>query len=131
MVSILNYLLGPAPMPFSLYPSYLTYPNPLSPTQISAGLAAPTASVAISRKSRTVALLISLFIACTSCLSPELIPTSIVLTFDVYKTYWRWKATQPEPITVAHEMICVSALVAAAFTCLWRGVGIGMLLFRF
>ena len=47
MVSILNHLLGPAPMPFCLAP----YPNPLSPTQSSASLAAPTASVAISGSS--------------------------------------------------------------------------------
>ena len=116
---------------FCLDPSYLTYPNPLSPTQISAGLAAPAAAVAIAGKGGAVALLITLFMACTSCLSAELIATSSVLTFDVYKTYWRPKATQPELITVAHAMICVSAVVTAAFACLWQGVGIGMLFFRF
>ena len=73
-----------------------------------------------------MALLISLFMACTSCLSAELIATSSVLTFDVYKTYWRPNAAQHDLITVSHVMICVFAVVTAAFACLWQGIGIGM-----
>src|ERR1700749_2407765 len=53
-------------------PNYPTYPNAPSSSQISAGLASAFAASTLLGKSGAVALLITLFMAVTSCASAEL-----------------------------------------------------------
>ena len=79
--------LGLSAVALADHPGFPTYPNPLSASQITAGLASPFAASALLGKGGAVALLIVLFMAVTSCASAELIAVSSVLTFDIYKTY--------------------------------------------
>lgn len=102
------------------HPSFPTYPNVPTANEISAGLAAPYAAIALLGKSGAVALLIVLFMAVTSCASAELIATSSLLTFDVYKAYIRPKATPQQLIFVSHIMICFFGLVMAVFASIWN-----------
>ncbi|KAJ6582933.1 solute symporter family transporter [Mycena vulgaris] len=118
--------LGLAAVALADPPNFPTYPNPLSPSQITAGLASPFAASALLGKGGAVALLIVLFMAVTSCASAELIAVSSILTFDVYKTYIRPAATPQQLIFVSHIMICVFGLTMAIFACIWNAIGIDL-----
>lgn len=106
--------------------SFPTYPNPMTLSQVSAGLSAPFAATALLGKGGAVALLLTLFMAVTSSSSSELIAVSSILTFDIYKTYIKPSATPEQLIFVSHAMICFFGLVIAAFACLWNAIGIDL-----
>lgn len=118
--------LGLAAVALTDNPSYPTYPNNMTSSQISSGLSAPFAAVALLGKPGAIALLITLFMAVTSSSSSELIAVSSIMTFDVYKMYIRPFASPEELIKVAHVMICVFGLVMATFACIWNAIGIDL-----
>lgn len=107
-------------------PRFPTYPNPLSAEQVGAGLSAPATAIALLGKGGAVLMLILLFMAVTSSTSAELIAVSSLLTFDVYKTYFRPNTTSTDLVRVSHWAIVVYALVLAAFCCVLNAVGIGL-----
>lgn len=98
----------------------------MTASQISSGLSAPFGAAALLGKNGAIALLITLFMAVTSSSSSELIAVSSILTFDIYKTYIKPRATPEELIMVSHIMICVFAVVMAGFACIWQAVGIDL-----
>lgn len=107
-------------------PRFPTYPNPLSAEQVGAGLSAPATAIALLGKGGAVLMLILLFMAVTSSTSAELIAVSSLLTFDVYKTYFRPNTTSTDLVRVSHWAIVVYALVLAAFCCVLNAVGISL-----
>lgn len=118
--------LGLAAVALTDNPKFPTYPNPMTASQVSSGLSAPFGAAALLGKNGAIALLITLFMAVTSSSSSELIAVSSILTFDIYKTYVKPKATPEELIMVSHIMICVFAVVMAGFACIWQAVGIDL-----
>ena len=64
--------------------------RPLSPQDISAGLAAPYAAAALLGSTGAAAILVLIFFAVTSATSGELIAVSSILTYDVYKVRPQW-----------------------------------------
>ncbi|KAF3387273.1 Urea active transporter [Penicillium rolfsii] len=107
-------------------PRFPTYPNPLSAEQVGAGLSAPATAIALLGKGGAVLMLILLFMAVTSSTSAELIAVASLLTFDVYKTYFRPNTTSTDLVRVSHWAIVVYALVLAAFCCILNAVGISL-----
>ncbi|KAG2419993.1 hypothetical protein HFD88_004790 [Aspergillus terreus] len=107
-------------------PAFPTYPNPLSAEQVSAGLSAPATAIALLGKGGAVLMLILLFMAVTSSTSAELIAVSSLLTFDVYKTYFRPHADSATLVRVSHWGIVIFALVLAAFCCILNAVGLSL-----
>jgi Na+/proline symporter len=118
--------LGLAAVALTDNPRYPTYPNPMTSSQVSAGLSAPFAAATLLGRNGAVALLLTLFMAVTSSSSSELIAVSSILTFDVYKTYIKPSATPEQLIFVSHVMICVFGVVMAVFACIWNAVGIDL-----
>ncbi|KUJ20913.1 Na+/solute symporter [Mollisia scopiformis] len=118
--------LGLAAVALTDNPAYPTYPNNMTSSQISSGLSAPFAAVALLGKPGAIALLLTLFMAVTSSSSSELIAVSSILTFDVYKMYIKPFATPDQLIKIAHIMICVFGLIMAAFACIWEAIGIDL-----
>ncbi|KAG8215271.1 Na+/solute symporter [Butyriboletus roseoflavus] len=88
-------------------PNFPTYPSPLSPTQTSAGLAAPAAAAVLMGKGGAIAILLVVFMAVTSAASAELIGVSSLF---IYRTYFRPKATGEEIVRVSHYFICFWAV---------------------
>ncbi|KAH0833962.1 Na+/solute symporter [Lanmaoa asiatica] len=88
-------------------PNFPTYPSPLSPTQTSAGLAAPAAAVVLMGKGGAIAVLLVVFMAVTSAASAELIGVSSLF---IYRTYFRPKATGEEIVRASHYFICFWAV---------------------
>ncbi|OAL21890.1 hypothetical protein AYO20_11291 [Fonsecaea nubica] len=118
--------LGLAAVALTDNPAYPTYPHKMTSSQISSGLSAPFGAAALLGKHGAVGLLITLFMAVTSSSSSELIATSSILTFDVYKVYIKPNATPKDLIFVSHVMICFFGLVMAAFACIWNAIGIDL-----
>lgn len=118
--------LGLAAVALTDSPSFPTYPNGMSQSEISSGLASSYAATALLGKGGSVALLIVLFMAVTSCASAELIAVSSILTFDIFKTYVKPSATPKQLIFVSHVMIGVFGLTMAVFACIWNAIGIDL-----
>jgi hypothetical protein len=107
-------------------PKFPTYPHEMSQTQVSAGLAAAFAASTLLGKSEAVALLITLFMAVTSCASAELIAVSSILTFDIYKTYIKPSASPESLVKVAHINVGTFGLTIAIFAIIWNTIGIDL-----
>ncbi|KAJ2992755.1 hypothetical protein NUW54_g7859 [Trametes sanguinea] len=97
-------------------PKFPTYPNALSPSQTSAGLAAPAAAAVVMGKGGAIAILLVVFMAVTSAVSAELIAVSSLFTYDLYRTYYRPNATSEEIVRVSHYFICFWAVWAGCWS---------------
>ncbi|PYH29016.1 sodium:solute symporter family protein [Aspergillus neoniger CBS 115656] len=107
-------------------PAFPTYPNPLSASQVDAGLSAPATAITLLGKGGAVLMLILLFMAVTSSTSAELIAVSSLLTFDVYKTYIRPNTDSATLVRVSHWGIVIYAIVLAAFCCILNAAGVSL-----
>ncbi|KAI0786264.1 Na+/solute symporter [Abortiporus biennis] len=102
-------------------PKFPTYPNPLSASQTSAGLAAPAAAAVVMGKGGAVAVLLVVFMAVTSAASAELIGVSSLFRdlsdplYSLYRTYLRPKASGDEIVRVSHYFICFWAVWMGAW----------------
>ncbi|KAJ3559679.1 hypothetical protein NM688_g203 [Phlebia brevispora] len=93
-------------------PKFPTYPNPLSASQSSAGLAAPAAAAVIMGKGGAITILLVVFMAVTSAASAELIGVSSLFS---YETYFRPNASGKEIVRVSHYFICFWAVWMGAW----------------
>jgi Na+/proline symporter len=118
--------LGLAAVALTDNPNFPTYPHAMSANQVSAGLAAAFAASTLLGRSGAVALLITLFMAVTSCASAELIAVSSILTFDIYKTYIKPSASPESLVKVAHINVGVFGLTMAVFAVIWNAIGIDL-----
>lgn len=106
--------------------SFPTYPNPLSAEQNGAGLSSPATAIALLGKGGAGLMLLLLFMAVTSSTSAELIAVSSLLTFDIYKTYMRPKATSNELVRISHLGIIIYALALATFCSILNAVNVNL-----
>ncbi|KAL0952789.1 hypothetical protein HGRIS_007014 [Hohenbuehelia grisea] len=107
-------------------PKFPTYPNPLSASQASAGLAAPAAAAVIMGKGGAVAVLLVVFMAVTSAASAELIGVSSLFSYDIYRTYFRPNAKGPEIVRVSHYFICFWAVWMGAWAAILHKASIDL-----
>ncbi|KAH7133672.1 Sodium:solute symporter family-domain-containing protein [Dactylonectria macrodidyma] len=107
-------------------PSFPTYPEPLTAAQNGAGLSAPATAIAILGKGGAGLMLLLLFMAVTSATSAELIAASSLLTFDIYKTYIRPRASSTELVNISHGGILLYASLLAGFCCILNAVSIDL-----
>lgn len=107
-------------------PAFPTYPDRLSVAQNGAGLSSPATAIALLGKGGAGLMLLLLFMAVTSSTSAELIAVSSLLTFDIYKTYIKPRATSSELVKVSHYGIILYALVLAAFCCILNAASINL-----
>ncbi|KAI0338579.1 Na+/solute symporter [Trametopsis cervina] len=107
-------------------PKFPTYPNPLSASQVSAGLAAPAAATVIMGEGGAIAILLVVFMAVTSAASAELIAVSSLFSYDLYRTYFRPKATGAEIVHVSHAFICFWAVWMGAWATILHKAGVDL-----
>ncbi|KAK3050734.1 urea permease [Extremus antarcticus] len=107
-------------------PRFPTYPNPLSAAENGAGLSSPATAITLLGQGGAVLMLVLLFMAVTSSTSAELIAVSSLLTFDVYKTYFKPDASSARLVQISHYGIILYALVLAAFCCILNAVGLNL-----
>ncbi|OGE49586.1 hypothetical protein PENARI_c020G11493 [Penicillium arizonense] len=107
-------------------PRFPTYPNALTTAQVESGLSAPATAIALMGKGGAVLMLILLFMAVTSSTSAELIAVSSLLTFDIYKTYFRPNTSSEALVRVSHWGIVLYAIVLSVFCCILNAAGISL-----
>jgi len=107
-------------------PSFPTYPLPLSAAQNGAGLSSPATAIALLGKGGAALMLLLLFMAVTSSTSAELIAVSSLITFDIYKLYFRPNATSRELVRVSHISIVIYATVLASFCAILNAVNVNL-----
>lgn len=110
-------------------PSFPTYPNRLTPQQVSAGLVLPSGAVALMGKGGAGATLVIIFMAVTSAMSAELIAVSSIFTYDIYREYINPKASGKMLIWTSHCSVVCFALAMAGFATglSYAGVSMGYL----
>lgn len=79
--------LGLAALALEANPRFPTFPERMTEAEVSAGLALPYAAVALLGKGGAIAMLIMIFLAVTSSFDAELVATSSIFTYDIYRTY--------------------------------------------
>lgn len=107
-------------------PYFPTYPNRMSPADVSAGLVLPNAAVALLGSGGAAATLLLIFMAVTSAMSAELIAVSSIWTYDIYKTYINPDASGRRLIYMSHACCVVYAILMAAFSTGLHYAGISM-----
>ncbi|PVH89988.1 sodium symporter family protein [Cadophora sp. DSE1049] len=107
-------------------PSFPTFPRRMNAQEIGAGLALPYAAQTIAGKGGAGAVLVLMFMSCTSAISSVLIGTSTVLSYDVYKTYLRPNATDAQVLRAGHWCVAGFGIFMAAFATMLHGVKIDL-----
>ncbi|TFK53122.1 urea transporter [Heliocybe sulcata] len=114
--------LGLAARALSTLPDFQT----LSPSDVSAGLAGVQAVTYVMGKAGAVLALLLVFLSVTSALSAEMIAVATLLSFDVYRQYFRPDATSREIVTVSRYCIAFWPVFSGAIASMFKAVGINM-----
>ncbi|KAF2638663.1 SSS family solute:Na+ symporter [Massarina eburnea CBS 473.64] len=102
--------------------AWLTYPRRMTQAEVSGGLVPPYTATAVAGKGGAVAILLILFMACTSVASAQLIAVSSIVSFDVYGTYINKTPTNQQLIRWSHIGVVGCALFISSFaTALHKG----------
>ncbi|KFY52591.1 hypothetical protein V496_08342 [Pseudogymnoascus sp. VKM F-4515 (FW-2607)] len=107
-------------------PAFPTYPRRMTSTEVGNGLVLPYAAMAIAGKGGAAAILLATFMAVTSTLSAQVIAVSSIISFDIYRTYFRPLATDADVIRWSHYGVVFFGVVAAAFSTLLFYVGVNL-----
>jgi urea-proton symporter len=121
--------MGLAALALESSPSFPTYPDRMPDADVSAGLVLPYAAVALLGKGGAAATLLIVFMAVTSATSSELIATSSIFTYDMYRTYFNPEASGKRLIYMSHVLVIAYALFISTFSVgLWyAGISLGYL----
>lgn len=98
----------------------------MTSSEVSNGLVLPYAAMTIAGKGGAAAVLLITFMACTSTLSAQVIAVSSILSFDVYREYFRKKATDRDLIRSSHFGVIFFAAFSAGFSTMLHYVGVDL-----
>lgn len=107
-------IMGLGAQALEFTPAFPTYPRRMTAEEVSSGLVLPFVSQAIAGKGGAGAVLVIIFMACTSVSSAELIAISSIFSFDIYKTYLNKKATNKQIIRMSHVGVIGAWLVVSS-----------------
>ncbi|KAJ5769561.1 hypothetical protein N7520_004120 [Penicillium odoratum] len=107
-------------------PNFPTYPRRMTTSEVSNGLVLPYAAMTIAGKGGAAASLLITFMACTSTLSAQVIAVSSILSFDVYREYFKKSATDRDLIRASHFGVIFFAAFSAGFSTMLHYVGIDL-----
>ncbi|KDQ64696.1 hypothetical protein JAAARDRAFT_167243 [Jaapia argillacea MUCL 33604] len=101
-------------------PQWPGYPARMTPQQVSEGLGLPWAASVVMGKGGAAAILVMIFMAVTSCMSSEILATTALMTYDVYRSYVNPKAT-------GKQLMRFSQWVIVGFSLITGCVAIGLI----
>ncbi|KAJ5905070.1 uncharacterized protein N7473_001986 [Penicillium subrubescens] len=107
-------------------PNFPTYPRRMTTSEVSGGLVLPYAAMTIAGKGGAAAVLLMTFMAVTSTLSAQVIAVSSILSFDVYREYFKKSATDRDLIRSSHFGVIFFAAFSAGFSTMLNYVGIDL-----
>ncbi|KAF8180098.1 urea transporter [Pholiota molesta] len=98
----------------------------LSSFDVGAGLASVRAVTYLMGTTGSVLMLLLIFLSVTSALSAELIATSTLLSYDVYRHYYNPKATSQQVVTASRYFIAFWSVFSASLASIFYAVGINL-----
>lgn len=98
----------------------------MTSSEVSSGLVLPYAAITIAGKGGAAAILLMIFMAVTSTLSAQVIAVSSILSFDVYREYFKKSATDRDVIRSSHLGVIFFAAFAAGFSTMLHYVGVDL-----
>ncbi|KAF9011875.1 urea transporter [Cyathus striatus] len=98
----------------------------LSDFDISAGLAAVVAVNYLLGTFGSVLMLLLVFLSVTSALSAELIATSTLLSYDVYRHYFKPNATSKDVVNASRFCIVLWSIFCGSLASIFHAVGINL-----
>ncbi|KAK0551484.1 hypothetical protein OC846_003262 [Tilletia horrida] len=104
-------------------PNFPTYPNRMTEEEVNAGLVLVYAAQAVLGKGGSAAVLLLMFMSCTSSISAQLVAVSTISAYDIYKPYINKKGTPDQVLFVNHVAVVAFGVFMAAFGALLYGVG--------
>ncbi|KAL4757263.1 sodium:solute symporter family protein [Aspergillus foveolatus] len=112
-------------------PNFPSYPRRMTSSEVSGGLVLPYAAMTIAGKGGAAAVLLMIFMAVTSTLSAQVIAVSSILSFDVYREYFKRSATDRDVIRASHLGVIFFAAFCAGFSTMlhYFGVDLGWTLY--
>lgn len=104
-------------------PIFPTYPDRMTESEVSAGMAMPYAAYAVMGKGGVIAVLLMGFMAVTSAMSSETVATAALGTYDIYKAYINPSANSAQLVRVSHIIVIVFGVVVAAISVAFNHAG--------
>lgn len=98
----------------------------LTADEVSSGLAAVAAASFLVGKAGSTMILLMIFLSVTSSFSGELIATSTLLSYDVYKKYLKKDATPHQVLVASKISVFIWAVFAGSIASIFYRVGISM-----
>ncbi|KAJ1567825.1 hypothetical protein HK405_004638 [Cladochytrium tenue] len=118
--------LGLAAIGLKSNPVFPTYPDRLASADVSAGLVTPNAAVALLGSSGAVAILILVFIAVTSASSAELIAVASIVTYDIYRTYFKPSVGGDQLVNFSHWVIAIFGVLMGVLGIILAQIGVSL-----
>ncbi|ABN64244.2 urea permease [Scheffersomyces stipitis CBS 6054] len=109
--------LGLAARALTVYPDFPA----LSDFEVGEGLPAVAAATYLMGKSGSAMMIVMIFFSVTSSFAGELIGTSTLLSYDVYKRYYKPDATPKEVVTAAKIFVFLWAIFASSLASIFYG----------
>lgn len=98
----------------------------MSATEVGDGLVLPYAAMTIAGPGGAAAILLITFMAVTSTLSAQVIAVSSILSFDLYREYFKKNATDRDMIRSSHFGVIFFAAFSAGFCTMLHYVGVNL-----
>lgn len=98
----------------------------MTSTEVSNGLVLPYFAITIAGKGGAAGILLITFMAVTSTLSAQVIAVSSIISFDIYRTYFKRDAGDADVIRWSHYGVIFFALFASAFSTMLHYVGVDL-----
>ena len=98
----------------------------MTSTEVGNGLVLPYAAMTIAGPGGAAAVLLITFMAVTSTLSAQVIAVSSILSFDVYREYFKKDATDRDMIRCSHLGVIFFAAFSAGFCTMLHYVGVNL-----
>ncbi|KAF2447889.1 SSS family solute:Na+ symporter [Karstenula rhodostoma CBS 690.94] len=119
-------IAGLAALALENTPAWPTYPNQMSEAEVGAGLVLPYVAQTVAGKGGAAALLLVIFMSCTSIASAQMIATSSILSFDIYGTYINKKATDKDLIRWSHIGVVITSIFISTIATAFHRGGVDM-----
>lgn len=103
-----------------------TFPRSMNTYEINNGFGLPYTLMAVLGKNSLGGLLLTIYLAVTSTVSAQMIAVSSIISFDIYRNYFKPNAKNSELIKVSHLGVIFFGLFSAGFTVMLHYVGVDM-----
>lgn len=119
-------IVGLAALALEKSPSWPTYPNPMSDAEVGASLVLPYVAQTVAGKGGAAAILLVIFMSCTSIASAQMIATSSIISFDIAGTYFIKKPTDKQLIRWSHFGVVFTSLFISSLATAFQKGGVDM-----